>query len=120
MLLAPGCTVHEHNRTNPRHCILLRSPHCQTAHRSLLCLHTESSRTWRTDNHGAAVVSTRKGAEAHLILLFVRNRIHCGMGRFCFAFFASTRLILNVFWDGCTLNTQRLLSPLKSASKTTV
>ena len=43
--------------------------------------------------------------EPDLILLFVRNRIHCGMGRFCLAFFASTRFILNVFWDGCTRNT---------------
>ena len=106
MLLAPGCTVHEHSRTNPKNCVLLRSPHCQTAHRGMFACTLKAPEPG-ADNHGTALVFTRNGAEAYLILLFVRNRIHCGMGRFCFAFFASTRLILNVFWDGCTLNTHR-------------
>ena len=63
---------------------------------------------------GASLVSanqrypspTEWQGRADLILLFVRKRIHCGIGRFCFAFFASTRLILNVFWDGCAQHTR--------------
>ena len=39
---------------------------------------------------------------AHLILLSVLNRIHCGIGLFCLAFFASFCFILKVFWEGCT------------------
>ena len=39
----------------------------------------------------------RKLGDPHLILLSVRNRIHCGMGRFCLAFFASFCLIRKVF-----------------------
>lgn len=36
-----------------------------------------------------------------LIVLPVRNRIQCGMGRFCLAFFAKCFLILKVLFDGC-------------------
>ena len=61
-------------------------------------------------NRSAAAVPT-EGSEPDLILLFVRNRIHCGIGRFCFAFFASTRFILKVFWDGCAHNTHHALKP---------
>jgi hypothetical protein len=39
---------------------------------------------------------------AHRMVLSVRNRIHCGMGRFCFAFFASFILMRKVFCDGCS------------------
>lgn len=35
------------------------------------------------------------------MVLSVRRRIHWGMGRFCFCFFAKCFLILNVFWEGC-------------------
>ena len=38
----------------------------------------------------------------YLILFPVLNLIHCGIGLFCLAFLAKTRLILNVFCDGCT------------------
>jgi hypothetical protein len=37
----------------------------------------------------------------YLMVLSVRMRIQCGMGRFCLIFFASFFLILNVLWDGC-------------------
>ena len=39
---------------------------------------------------------------AHRMVLSVRKRIHCGMGRFCLAFLASFILIRKVFCDGCT------------------
>jgi hypothetical protein len=39
--------------------------------------------------------------DAHRMVLSVRRRIHCGMGRFCFAFFARILLIRKDFWDGC-------------------
>ena len=42
--------------------------------------------------HTAVTVQTR-----YLILLSVLKRIHCGMGLFCLAFFASFCLILKVF-----------------------
>ena len=35
--------------------------------------------------------------EAHLIVLPVLKRIHCGMGLFCLAFFARIFLVLKVF-----------------------
>ena len=37
-----------------------------------------------------------------LIVLPVRRRIHCGMGRFCLIFFERILLILNVLCEGCT------------------
>lgn len=36
-----------------------------------------------------------------LIVLLVRKRIQCGIGRFCLAFLAKCFLILNVLYDGC-------------------
>ena len=39
------------------------------------------------------------------MVLSVRRRIHCGMGRFCFCFLARCFLILNVFMEGCTPST---------------
>ena len=45
----------------------------------------------------AQPAATRRLERTHLILLSVRNRIHCGMGRFCLAFFASFCLIRKVF-----------------------
>lgn len=42
--------------------------------------------------------------------LSVRKRIHCGMGRFCLAFFASFCLMRKVFWDGCAHTEQRRVS----------
>ena len=52
---------------------------------------------------------------AHLILLSVRKRIHCGIGLFCLAFFASFRLMRNVFCDGCMPATMHrsAVTPLK-------
>lgn len=41
-------------------------------------------------------------APAHLMVLSVRKRIHCGMGRFCLAFLASFILMRKVFCDGCS------------------
>jgi hypothetical protein len=38
--------------------------------------------------------------EKYLMVLSVRILIQCGMGRFCFCFFANFFLILNVFWEG--------------------
>ena len=34
-----------------------------------------------------------------MILLSVRRRIHCGVGRFCFCFFASVRFVAKVLCD---------------------
>jgi hypothetical protein len=34
-------------------------------------------------------------------MLPVRMRIHCGIGRFCFSFFASVFFVLNVLLAGC-------------------
>lgn len=44
-------------------------------------------------------------ANIYLIVLPVRIRIHWGMERFCFNFFANLRLILNVLWAACNENT---------------
>ena len=33
------------------------------------------------------------------MVLFVRRRIHCGMGRFCFCALASFCLVRNDLWD---------------------
>lgn len=41
------------------------------------------------------------GLPAYLILLSVRNRIQCGIGRFCLAFLAKCFLILKVLCEGC-------------------
>lgn len=40
----------------------------------------------------------------YLMVLSVRMRIQCGMGRFCLIFFASFFLILNVLCDGCNFS----------------
>jgi hypothetical protein len=40
----------------------------------------------------------------HLIVLPVRILTHCGIGLFCFNFFASFRLILNVLCADCNMN----------------
>lgn len=45
--------------------------------------------------------SKSNGWSHYLILLPVFMRIHWGMGRFCFCFFARKRLILKVLWDDC-------------------
>ena len=39
--------------------------------------------------------------EFQRILLPVRMRIHCGMGRFWAIFLASVRFVRKVLWDGC-------------------
>lgn len=44
--------------------------------------------------------AARDRAAAHRILLSVRRRIHCGIGRFCFIFFASVIFVLRRLWDG--------------------
>lgn len=36
----------------------------------------------------------------YLIVLSVRSLIHCGIGLFCLAAFASLTLVLNVLFDG--------------------
>ena len=38
--------------------------------------------------------------ELYRILLFVRMRIHCGIGRFCFSFFASVILVRKLLLAG--------------------
>ena len=45
-------------------------------------------------------------AETYRMVLSVRRRIHCGIGRFCFCFFPKMRLILNDLWDGCGAATE--------------
>ena len=52
--------------------------------------------------------NAKRQRDVHLILLSVRKRIHCGMGRFCLAFFASFCLIRNVFWEGCVQHMTRV------------
>ena len=37
---------------------------------------------------------------AHRMVLSVRSRIHCGIGRFCFCFLPKMRLILKDLCDG--------------------
>ena len=39
-------------------------------------------------------------SHTHRMVLPVRKRIHCGIGRFCFCFFPRIRLILNDLCDG--------------------
>ena len=51
----------------------------------------------RRQAHGSSI----RSLSAHLILLSVLKRIHCGMGLFCLAFLANFLLMRNVFWDGC-------------------
>ena len=46
-------------------------------------------------------------AETYRMVLSVRRRIHCGIGRFCFCFFPKMRLILNDLWDGCGASNER-------------
>ena len=61
-------------------------------------------------NHGHGLLLNMRGwaqATAHRIVLSVRNRIHCGMGRFCLAFLASFILMRKVFCDGCSTETQQ-------------
>ena len=43
----------------------------------------------------------QQDAGAHRMVLPVRMRIHCGMGRFCFSFFASVFFVLKLLWAGC-------------------
>ena len=45
--------------------------------------------------------------KTHRMVLSVRRRIHCGIGRFCFCFFPKMRLILNDLWDGCGASNER-------------
>lgn len=53
--------------------------------------------------HASRSVDFKGSAKlAHRIVLSVRNRIHWGIGRFCFAFFASFILMRKVFCDGCS------------------
>lgn len=40
-----------------------------------------------------------EGRFAHLMVLPVRRRIHCGMGRFCFCALASLTFVRKVLWD---------------------
>jgi hypothetical protein len=49
----------------------------------------------------------------HLMRLSVLMRIHCGIGLFCFCFFAKILLILKVFWDGWEERTGRMGQPQK-------
>lgn len=39
--------------------------------------------------------------ETYLMVLPVRRRIHCGIGRFCFCFLARICLVRKVLWEGC-------------------
>lgn len=41
------------------------------------------------------------GRKTYLMVLPVRRRIHCGIGRFCFCFLARICLVRKVLWEGC-------------------
>lgn len=49
---------------------------------------------------GLASSSSTAESTLHLMVLPVRIRTHCGIGRFCFIFFERIFLILKVLWEG--------------------
>ena len=54
----------------------------------------------RSDAAAQQAPANQPVAPAHRMVLSVRRRIHCGIGRFCFCFLPRMRLILNDLCDG--------------------